>query len=128
MAPGTPECISTTRMQKLDYETRQRRVAVAPPSPWDTILFLSVLSPFLMVPAFIVGLVLLEDSFVNGNGRSWFHASLAMAIPTGLVIALAAIGCLRVCVSPIWAGSTSIAGLILNLLALLFITFVTIVA
>ena len=103
--------------EPLEYATPRAREEKLP-------LVLAAVAPFVMVPVYFIGTVLLQDSLINGDGRSWYRAALRMAIPTGLVTAAAlVVGVLGLIRAP--SRPAAIVATIASALALAFIVYGT---
>jgi hypothetical protein len=83
--------------------------------------------PFLTVPVYVVGTILLQDALVNGDGRSWQRAAI-WAVPTGSVTAAAlAVGVLGL-FRPVRPRRAAILATVAGALALACIVWGTLTA
>jgi uncharacterized membrane protein YkvI len=89
---------------------------------------LAAVVPFLTVPVYVVGTILLQDALVNGDGRSWQRAAIWMALPTGSVTAAAlAVGVLGL-LRPVRPRRAAILATVAGALALACIVWGTLTA
>ena len=104
--------------EPLEYATPRSREEKLP-------LVLAAVAPFVMVPVYFIGTVLLQDSLINGDGRSWYRAALRMAIPTGLVTAAALVVGVLGLIRAAPSRPAAIVATVASALALAFIVYGT---
>jgi hypothetical protein len=54
-----------------------------------------VLAPFVTIPAYVIGVALLQDSIVDGSGNSWGRAATLVGVVTGVPTAIMLGACVR---------------------------------
>ena len=90
---------------------------------WDALAGFALLAPFLTVPLFIAGTVMLQEVLVIRYGPSWQRAALVAGFPTGLVAAIALAGGIRAVMRSSSHRGLAITGTVLNSVSLGIIVY-----